>query len=263
MTFAAYVAEPGVNWSTLKHLRTSPLAYRHALTAPNEDTVSRLKGRVLHTLVLEPETFGDLYGVWDGKRRGTNDYKAFEEHHKALGRAVIKENELDLVRAQAAAVRAHPAAMRVLEGQHEVAMTWADSATGIACKGLADSLSPDWLADLKGCGGLALFERLAIRDGYHLQLAWYLRGARARGLDPRPCLVGVETKAPHDVGVFLLSDALLAEAERELSALVARLVECRERDEWPGAYPEPVEMALPAWMLSDEIEIETEEVTGE
>ena len=261
MSFAAYVALPGINWSTLKHGRESMLHYRHAVTAPNEDTTSRVMGRVLHTLVLEPETFGTTYAVWDGGRRGTNEYKAFEARN--AGRAIIKADELDVVRAQAAAVRAHPAAMRALEGQHEVALTWTDADTGLACKGLADSLSPNFLADLKGTGSLGMFERLAWRDGYAHQLAWYLRGARALGLDPRPCLVAVEAKAPHDVGVFVLSDQVLAIADRDLTDLLAQVAECTESGVWPGAYPEPVELAVPAWALDAEIEIESEEVTDE
>lgn len=261
MSFAAYTALPGIRWGNLKHGRESMLHYRHALTAPNEDTTSRLKGRVLHTLVLEPETFADVYAVWDGDRRGTKEYKAFEAHHR--GKAIIKADELDLVRAQAAAVRAHPAAMRVLEGRHEVALQWTDAATGLACKGLADSLSPGFLADLKGTGALSMFERLAWRDGYAHQLAWYLRGARALGLDPRPCLVAVGTKPPHDVGVFLLPDTVLSLADRDLADLLARVAECLQTDVWPGAYPEPVELAVPAWALDAEIEIESEEVTSE
>ena len=45
----AYFEADAVNWSTLKLLRESPMAYRHALTHKRADTADLAVGRLVHT----------------------------------------------------------------------------------------------------------------------------------------------------------------------------------------------------------------------
>lgn len=258
--FEAYVDLDGVNWSTLKHLwRGSPLHYRHALEQQDADTTSRLSGRALHTLVLEgPVAFADRYAVFEGDRRG-NAWKDFQAAHPG---EILRAVERDAVLAQADAVLRHPEVLALLtDALTESAITWTDPDTGIACKGLVDARGLAHHADLKGTGALHLFERLAIRDGYHLQAAWYRRGERiTTGRDVVPHLIAVEAKAPHDVGVFRLSDALLDHADRELTGLLRTLRACLDAERWPGRFPEVVPMELPDWMLDpDRVESDDED----
>lgn len=252
--FGAYAGIPGVNWSTLKHLwRGSPHHYRHALQEQEADTTSRLSGRALHTLVLEgADAFADRYAVWDNDRRG----KAWTDFRNAHPGEILRRVEHDLIHAQADAVLRHPEALALLtaEGvQTESTITWTDPETGIGCKGLVDVRGLAHHADLKGAGPLHLFERLAVRDGYHLQAAYYRRGERiATGRDVACHLIAVEAKAPHDVGVFRLSEALLDHADRELTALLRTLRACLDADRWPGRFPEVAAMELPDWMVLDQ-----------
>lgn len=254
MLAAEYYSAKGLNWSTLKHMRTSPLACLHAMQTTSADTTGRLVGRAVHALVLEGST---PWVEWtEGDRRG-NKWKEFEAAH--AGMAILKTNEADAVRAMAAAVRAHHAASALLSRvQGEVWLSWSLGDT--PCKGLADGLGDGVLLDLKTCGPLAVFARKAWSDGHAHQLAWYRLGARAMGhrVD-EVYLVGVEAKAPHDVGVWRLSDAVLDHAEREVLALAEDFVVCRESGEWPGAFPDVEEMGLPAWVEPadgmDEIDI--------
>ena len=250
--FLDYCALDGVNWSRLKHLRRSPLHYRHVLDQGSEDTTSRLTGRALHTAVMEPHDFDERYPVFDGDRRGPA-WKEFQAAHP--GAEILRRVEADAVQAQAAAVRAHPAAGPMLESatHREHALRWTDPVTGIECKGLLDLVGDGWIADLKGTGDLALFERLAIRDGYHLQLAWYRWGwSVAHGCPPpRALLLPVEVKSPHDVAVYELSPTLLDIATREIRGLLDMLHRCRTLDVWPGRYELPEVMEAPAWMIPD------------
>lgn len=261
MRFTDYADEPGVNWSTLKHLRQSPLHYRHALRTESADTTSRLTGRALHTAVLEPDDFGTRYPVYEGDRRG----KAWAEFQSAHPNAeILRRVEADTAHAQAAAVYAHPTVGPLLQSatHREHALRWTDPITGIRCKGLVDVAGDEWVADLKGTGSLALFERLAIRDGYHLQIAWYRWGwSVAYGCPPpRSILIPVEVKPPHDVALFELSPTLLNLADRELRELLNLLHRCRTLDVWPGRYELPEVMEAPDWMLDpDEVESDDEE----
>ena len=235
-----YTAIRAVNWSRLKHMRVSPLHYLHAPTTP--DTTSRAMGRALHTLTLEPQKFDAAYVVFDGDRRG-NVWKDFQTLHE--GKTILRAVEFDLVRRQADAAR-----VLLPPGEVEQVLCWTDPATGLACKGIADHVSAFGLIDLKGAGRLDVFERLAIRDGYAHQLAFYRRGL---GGD-LPChLLAVETSAPHDVALLTLSPTLLDWADREISALLARVAACEASGVWPGRYPDGGTLELPAWLVEDEI----------
>src|SRR4051812_24246093 len=76
--FADYIKIDAVNWSTLKHMRTSPLHYRHAVDSPDEDTARFGIGRAIHTAILEPHKLATDYAVFDGKRRAGKKWKTFE-----------------------------------------------------------------------------------------------------------------------------------------------------------------------------------------
>jgi len=60
-----YTDISAVNWSTLKALDTSPLAYRWLLDHPRPDKPSFALGRLFHTLTLEPAAFAGRYAVTD------------------------------------------------------------------------------------------------------------------------------------------------------------------------------------------------------
>lgn len=97
-----YAKIDGVNWSTLKHMGKSPLAYRHACDNERPDTKAFLIGRYLHALVFEPEHVEERYAVHDGTfpldyvvyeggdRRG-KAWEAFKAEHP--GRLIFKPAE--------------------------------------------------------------------------------------------------------------------------------------------------------------------------
>ena len=116
------------------------------------------------------------------------------------------------------------------------------------------ALASERLADLKGCGGLAALDRTCHRLGYVHQLAWYRRGVRiAHGVECAAYMIGVETKSPHDVGVWRVDRDLLKLAENEIIDTMHRLSVCIERNNWPGQMPDLGELLIPTWMLSDEL----------
>lgn len=254
--FADYCAIDAVNWSSLKHLWAgSPLHYKHHRESTDKDTTGRGMGRLLHALVLG--SFDEDFIIYeDGDRRG----KAWDAFKAANpGKTILKPNEIADVRAQADAVLAHPEARRLLRGAAtESTILWTDPDTGLPCKGRLDidahANEPAFIADLKGSGSLDSAERTCHRQGYVHQLAWYRRGVRiAHGVEVSAYLIGVETKAPHDVGVWRLDRDLLDLAEREIVTVMQRLADCIHADRWPGRMPDLGEILIPTWMLSDEL----------
>lgn len=259
--FSAYCRLDAVNWSSLKYLDQSPLHYRwHQDNPDDHDTPSRRLGRATHTLALDPESFERTYAVYDGARRGTNDYKAFEAAN--VGRDILKATEFDEARAIAAAVQSHPVLAPYREGaRYELTATWTDAATGLRCKARPDWLpgSGDVLIDLKTSTTIdgRRFGNLAARMGYHCQLAHYKAGLEACGHPvERVVLVAVESAAPYDVAVFELDNDALQAGREKVDELLARLAECQASGRWPGRYEAERALELPFYVFADDNDAE-------
>lgn len=99
----AYSEYPGVNWSLLKQMAKSPLAYKYASDNEREDKAHLAVGRYVHALVFEPQHVGERYAIHDGtfkldyvvfehgERRG-KVWSAFKELHE--GRLILKPDEV-------------------------------------------------------------------------------------------------------------------------------------------------------------------------
>ena len=248
--FAEYQRIASVNWSSLKDLRKSPLHYKWALEHPLEDTDTFMVGRAVHLAVLEPERYEDEVVIWDGGARKGGAWKDFKAEHE--GRIILKPEDDDECRAMADAVRAHPAAAPLLvEGKSEVTIRWEDPATKLKCKGRIDRVAPSLLLDLKTAREIEKrpFASQVAKLGYHCQLAFYQRGFAEmhQGELLETAMIVVEKTPPYDVVVFRPDVDMMLAGNEEIDRLLALLVECRAADRWPGRYPEPVDLQLPAW----------------
>ena len=256
-----YFTSKGANWSTLKLLDDSPLAYRHALENPRADTADLALGRLVHTLVFEPQKFGDEYAVFDGAIRSGKAWEAFKAANE--GRTIFKTDEIANARAIAEAVRRHPlVAPYLVGGQFETVLRWTDPATGIACKAKADWIIPGRriLADLKTTRSIERrrFAADVARYSYYGQLAHYAAGVKhALGWEPqRRILIAVEKAAPYDVAIYELDAAACEIGDEKQQELLAKLKACLDLGEWPGRYTEEQTLELPGWVFgADDLDI--------
>lgn len=250
MTFAEYLQIDAVNASSLKEMRKSPLHYAYRKAHPMEDTPRLGLGRATHTAVFEPDRFALDYAVFMGERRAGKEWAAFCEQHP--NQTILKLAEYETCLAMRDAVRSHPVAGPMLTppGEAEKVLTWTDEATGLACKARLDWWRVGLLADLKTAADIDRhrFSANAYRLGYFMQLAFYRAGLIANGLDaPAPAIIAVEASAPHDVAVFPIDDDALYAGECEVADLLAKVAAGRFSGLYPGRYPEPVPLSLPAW----------------
>jgi hypothetical protein len=262
VSFDEYRAIKAVNWSRLKKIATSPLHYLHGLTAPDEDTPSKILGRAVHAAVLEPERLDDDYAVFDGAVRRGKDWDTFKAAN--ADRTILKADEFALARSCGEAVRNHPRARAYLElvGEAEKTITWTDEVTGLPCKARLDLFTPGVLGDLKTARTIAKlpFLKQAKWLGYDGQLAHYRMGCRANGLDvQKVVLIAVENSAPFDVGVFVWDEERLLVAEQEVRALLDRLAECIQTRTFPGQHPDEVLVEADNVVGEPEITFESEE----
>lgn len=252
-----YSRTEAVNWSSLKRLRDSAMAYRYWLGRRQEDTDAFALGRLVHSLVFEPDTFEADYAIWHGGRRAGKEWDAFCSEHE--GKTIFKAAEIEEAAAMAGAVRSHPLVAPYIDGgTFELPIYWTDPATGLLCKA-----RPDWLRnrgnillDLKTAQSIEgrRFGAAAARYGYHCQLAHYAAGVEhALGWVPEQVkIVCVEKTAPYDVAIFNLTDADLYAGREEVDELLARLKAHQESDTWPGRYIEEQALQLPAWLFLED-----------
>lgn len=264
-----YFSRPGHNWSSIKLMDDSALAYKYALDNKRPDTAALALGRVVHSLVFEPETIATDYAVFTGARRAGKEWEAFKAENEGV--TIFKTDELDEARAMAAAVRDHPLVKPYLaaRGEFERVVTWTDPVTGLFCKGKFDWIIPSQriLIDLKTTKAIhpRRFASDVARYKYHGQMAHYSNGC-THGLEWTPervILIAVEKSAPYDVAVYEMDDAG-KECGRELAALLLERVKwCEDRNYWPGAQFDwesctltETSLELPGWLYGgSEIEV--------
>lgn len=275
MTFDAYRALPGVNWTTAKAILRSPLYYQHVLKNPIADKPSMAFGRAAHCAVLEPREFPRRYVYVDSDwiehprlSRNNKEGKAFRDrlideghgdvakikdadaYKRAVfalehpGQEAITADDYQRCLDIGDAVRSHLEAGPLLvgDGSNEMVIEWIDERTGIECKGRIDRVSdsPRALVDLKTALTVEerTFGRRARSLGYFGQLAWYADGYEAAaGIALPPVIVSVESEAPYDVAVERFDDLALRKGREEYHAALDLIAWCRKEGKWPGVCP--------------------------
>lgn len=256
LTFDAYRALPGLNFSALRHVATSPLHYRHARgTAETADTPALRVGRYLHALLTgEPVRAEEPAIVYEGERRG-NAWKAFAAEH--AGEKIVTRKEADRLAAEpdraadmAEAIlnwrdeNGKKIARYILEGaRFEQAIQWTHAETGQLCKARIDAIE-----SLKFTGGIVLSELKTTRSIkpaafsrevetrlYYAQIGMYAAGVEAVvGAWPSAWSIVVENIPPHDVVVYRVPDELLVPGWRAVEGWI-RAVDAAERSGvWHG-----------------------------
>lgn len=261
-----YAEIPAINWSTLKVIGKSPRHYQHALTTPRTDTPALSFGRIVHCAVFEPLEMPRRYVVApECDKRTTKCKKAWAAFVAAnAGREIVDRDDYDRALLVGEAVRAHPVAASYLAaGVAESVCQWTDADTGLRCKGRRDwvSTSRPAIVDLKTARDLSprAFAAAVARYEYDAQLAFYGEGERVttRQINPLPLvIIGVESVAPYDVGVFVLDDEATWRGMAIWRAYLKTLKQCRESGQWPGQYPAAVSLSLPMWAFPSDDGIE-------
>jgi len=275
--FAEYQQWPGVHWSTLAAMGTSPLAYHEAVTTPKPPSATMELGSAIHTAILEPELFEAEYAMYDG-RKGTKAYAEWLEQ-QAAGVTVLSVEQYAQCMGAAEAVWCKPQgreARRVLSGaRREVSIRWTDPETRIRCKArpdivryhrvltTVDRVRTVDLADVKTTASVDArkFGKIAADLAYDGKMAFAGGGLRALGYTVRAVkIIAVEQKPPHDVAVYDVTAEVLDAGEAKVREYLARLKTCRRRRSWPGRYTgsQPLDFpryALPDNDMGDEIEI--------
>lgn len=213
-----YHASKGIGSTLMREAVKSPAHYHYAKTAPHSDTPERMIGTATHTLVLEPEKFGErVIQLPEGIVRGVSKkYKEFAELHP--DKIHLKAEELQLVSDYHAAIinRALP---YFQNGTPEKSY-WFKHESGLVLKARVDYQFGDAGIDLKTTRkeDSAGFKR-SVKYDYGIQDALYKLVTQLADI----LYIGVCKTPPHDVYMVRQGDDVRSYNERLINDALTKL----------------------------------------
>jgi hypothetical protein len=236
---------------------STPAAFRYEQDNPPTPTKTFDYGNAAHKLVLGngPELAVINHDTWN-----TKEAKAEVKEARERGAIPLKQAEMDMVTAMAAAIQKHPLAAALLDpawGAPEQSGFWIDGPTGIRRR-----VRFDWLPSIQS-GRLIIpdyktaadasdrvMEREIEKYGYNCQADWYEEAARAFGLggeDAELLLIVQEKKPPYLINVIGIEFGSRIIGGAKNRAAIEKFAECTATGVWPGYGDEPNYLALPTY----------------
>lgn len=265
----AYRREIGENQSSLKSILVSPAHYQAAKKRRFPATINMEIGSAVHCKALEgDEEFALRYVMKPDDislvTKEGKDWKAAQ-----TGKTILSNSDKDR---PWDSVIGMTESLRTLEWFNpdqpdyrkfnELSIYW--DAMGIPCKARLDRLVDDGdyllVLDLKTTDLVdpSSFEK-KVSGGmnYIFQAAWYAEAASIAYNKPAKFIfIGIERAAPWSIGIFEVSDEMMAEGMRQINAARRTLKECLETKTWPKPQVSYNVMNLPPWFRSP-VKVET------
>lgn len=228
-----------------------------------KETKAFYLGSLVHTLVLEPHLFDQEYCTKPVlepmppslllKDVGKEQYEQIKQARAAIAvrntaiaeefqsslanKAVVSEDDLSLANDMRNAVMSNQIAVDLMEGAiFEKSIYWRHEPTGLICKARPDIWNGKIVCDLKTTldAGNRGFQSAAYKDGYFLQAAMMYESLKSVGMAFDDFVfICVEKQKPHPVGLYMLDDEALQFGLDMFHALMSRIAECFEKNEWP------------------------------
>jgi hypothetical protein len=208
-------------------------------------------GRAAHAEVLG---VGDPIEIIDAPDWKTKAAREQRDAAYAAGHTPVLVDQWTAIQAMATRLREHDVAGPLLApdaGKAEQTIVWQDPTTGVWCRALVDWLT--WLvADYKTSATVDpdSVARSCASYGYHKQLAWYVEGAQAVGLDvPDTALLIVQMKTPpYLVATYQVHPDDLGRGHEFNRKARDVYRACTAANHWPGYADDRVlPLQLPAW----------------
>lgn len=219
-----------------------------------DEIKTQLKGRGLPVSGKKEELQSRLKEV-DPKAVFWDDIVA----QATIGRKLVTDTHWRNIEGMVESLDRDPDASALLKrGQQEVSVRWFDDETGVPMKCRFDTI----ITDLGISGDLKTFnsvternvQKQIMRMQYHIQSAWYLRGA-SEVLGRRVTQfvhLFVMTEDPWLVVPYALDDASIERADLDVRDGLKRFAACLESKTWPAPLPGVRALSLPDYAFSYE-----------
>jgi len=262
-----YHAHSAISSTGLKKLLTgTPAHLRSFLDSEDKlESEALLRGSVLHSMLLEPNTLNDTYifernYLKDKTRLAKNggskeQWDYLKEISEITGKPLVKFEIYDACRRMRDKVKANPYWPDIAKNSQKEISLFADI-EGIPVKARYDAMLSNLVIDLKTSKDIlttANIQKTIIGLGYHFSAAMYIEIGRMLGLPVDGFVwIFVENKAPFSCRYVQADNEMLEIGRQEFYACLGKYKECLESDQWPG-YSENVEViSMPAWYKNRE-----------
>lgn len=260
--FDAYLQHPGLSSHRCMQLLDSPALYKWEKENPEEATDDMRMGTILHSAILEPESFANrvvYMPKFDRRSKvGKADYEAWRAQLPEHA-IVVNEREKDVLVRMVTNCMKHPAARQLLAGSVKERSSYVfDEDLGIQLKARfdVDHEQAGILADVKKvrCAKADKFQRAIVDYRYHVQAAFYLSMANTlshalgRGVVYDQFVwILCESEPPYATAVYYATAEMLEVGSKEVTEAIKRFQKCTLTGDW-FAYPaDPQPIDLPRW----------------
>ena len=262
----AYHAGVGLSSSGLKHFIEGgcPKKFFHEYLAPSSErneSPNLLRGKAIHTAVLEPakyfKTYYPLPEKYDRRtKQGKSDYEYHEEIAKLKGLTLVDCDTHNLAQAIAAEVHADQFSAHLL-GENalcEQSLYWVDEETDVLCKCRPDKMimidGRLWCLDLKSTenAGERSFRNSCLSYNYDLSAAFYLRGLRAVHAEDVEIggfiLCAYEKEPPYASAFYRISASDIYESDGRVGRALSKAAECFRTGKYDGYHDGVRELSI-------------------
>lgn len=249
--------------TSLMDFAQSPYTYWANHINPNRPikvtTPAMQFGSAFHTFMLEKHLFDEQYAVKpdpvllkDVGRELYNAHKKICEEFEKSKKIVLTRDAWLTIEAMANKILSNPHAIQLIEGARiENSFFWQEEHSGLLLKARPDVLQPNMIVDLKTCADASprAFQAAMVSGGYHIQGAM-IRDAveriESRRIDT-VINVCIETKYPHNIGIYFIDEFALDEGEKKYKRLCLELLNSLETDTFSDYGIQTI--SLPKWAL--------------
>ena len=249
----------------VRTFRKNKKQFKYSLT--NElvkQTKSMADGTAVHAFFLERDKFDTDFVIKPADMRlNTKLGKEWAQEHQSK---IIIDSELgnNFYEMEKSFMDSPAKLIYDIKGQTELSYFWDD--TGLV-KG---KCRPDWISD---DGNIIVdiktttdaspkgFQKSISTWGYHLQLAWYMRGLQKLGI---PCnefiFIAIEKTPPFSVGVYSADREMILFGNQEINKLVVDIDKALNDKNFPDYTPEIMSLGLPPWMIEKKQQPQHEDI---
>lgn len=220
-------------------------------------------GKLVHAMVLEPDTVVSRYARAPASKRNTTkcklEWAAATAAAEVAGQELVKADMWDEAKGMAESFEESEAGRvlrRLTDGAAESSIRWTDEASGVRCKCRPDYLglgkSGPVCIDLKTTRDVFNFGASAQKLAYHKQQAFYQRGLKALLGEPVRFLFAViDKRPPYLAGLFEFDEEAIMAADHAIGRDLAELAEYQQgRREWPCVTKGIQPLTISEWELN-------------
>jgi exodeoxyribonuclease VIII len=220
---------------------------RNKVRLDQKETDAKTLGKLIHTVVFEPERLNEYTIMPDYNARtkkGKDQIAEFKDEARLKGQTIIKQDQRDTAERVIESISKKEHVLPLIrKGVREMSMFWPYA--DLVMKARMDYYLPEsnTIVDLKStkCAQMHIFSRDIIKYRYHIQAAYYSDIVEFHtGQRPTFIIIAVETFAPWEVAIYKMGRDMTMIGRAEYTKGLAILAEAQSSNVWPG-YPGKVQ----------------------